>query len=108
MQRMVDLFTKACANFGLTISIKKMEVMFQPALGEPYFGPVITINRQKLKATNKFPYLGNVMSDSVTIDDEINLRVSRASSRIDLVLLISSWSLVSRRLRIHPFGSSSK
>ena len=31
MQRMVDLFAKACANFGLTISIKKTGVMFQPA-----------------------------------------------------------------------------
>ena len=80
MQRMVDLFAEACANFGLTISIKKTEVMFQPAPGEPYIEPVITINGQKLEVTKKFPYLGSVMSDSATIDDEINLRVSRASS----------------------------
>ena len=79
MQRMVDLFAEACANFGLTISIKKMEVMFQPAPGELYIEPVITINGQKLEVTKKFPYLGSVMSDSATIDDEINLRVSRAS-----------------------------
>merc|ERR1712102_203781 len=54
--------------------------MFQPAPGEPYVDPVITINGQKLKETDKFPYLGSVMSDSATIDDEINLRVARASS----------------------------
>ena len=68
MQQMVDLFAEACTNFGLTISIKKTEVMFQPAPGEPYVEPVITINGQKLKATDKFPYLGSVMSNSATID----------------------------------------
>merc|ERR1712102_259689 len=54
--------------------------MFQPAPGKPYVEPVITINGQKLKATDKFPYLGSVMSDSATIDDEFNPRVARASS----------------------------
>ena len=58
MQWMVD-----CANFGQTISIKKTEVMFKPAPWEPYVEPVITINGQKLKVTEKFLYLGNVMSD---------------------------------------------
>ena len=71
MQWMVDLFAEACANFGLTISIKKMEVMFQPAPGEPYVKPVITINNLKLKVTEKLSYLDSVMSDSATIDDEI-------------------------------------
>ena len=80
MQRMVDLFDEACANFGLTISIKNTEVMFQPAPGEPYVEPVITINGQKLKATENFPYLGSVMFNSATIDDEISLRVARASA----------------------------
>ena len=43
MQWMVDLSAQACANFGLTISIIKTEVMFQPAPGEPYVEPHITI-----------------------------------------------------------------
>ena len=59
MQRMVDLFAEACANFGLIISIIKTEVMFQPAPGEPYVEPHITINGQRLKVTDKFPYLGS-------------------------------------------------
>ena len=41
---------------------------------------MLSQNSQKLKATEKFPDLGSVMSDSATIDDEINLRVARASS----------------------------
>ena len=80
MQRIVDLLAEAWANFGLTISIKKTEVVFQLAPGEPYVVPAFTINCQKLKATEKFPYLSSVMSDSATINDEINLRVTRASS----------------------------
>ena len=79
MQRMVDLFAEACANFGLIISIKKTEIMFQPAPGEQYVEPVSTFNGQKLKATDKFPYLGSVMSNSATINDEINLRRNKST-----------------------------
>ena len=58
MQHAVDLFARACKDFGLTISIKKTEVMYQPPPGEPYVEPYITIHGQKLVATGKFPYLG--------------------------------------------------
>ena len=80
MQHAVDLFARACKDFGLTISIKKTEVMYQPPPGEPYVEPYITIQGQKLVATAKFPYLGSTMSNTATIDDEINLRVARASA----------------------------
>ena len=80
MQQMVNLFAEACINFGQTISIKKTEVTFHPDSGEQYVEPVITINVQKIKLTEKFPYLGSVMSDSAIIDHEINLRVLKASS----------------------------
>ena len=36
MQREMDCFSKACDNFGLTISTKKTEVMYQSAPGKPY------------------------------------------------------------------------
>ena len=36
MQDSLDSFSTACDNFGLTISTKKTEVMFQPAPGKPY------------------------------------------------------------------------
>ena len=58
MQHTVDFFAKACKDVGLTISIKKTEVMYQPPPGEPYVEPYITIHGQKLVATGKFPYLG--------------------------------------------------
>ena len=71
---MVKLFAKACAKFGLTISIKKTEVMFQPPPGEPFVEAHITINGQRLEVTNKFPNLRSVISNSAIINNEMNLR----------------------------------
>ena len=80
MQHLVDLFSRSCINFGLTISIKKTEVLFQPAPDNPYIVPSISICDQTLVAVEKFTYLGSTMSNTATIDDEINLRVARASA----------------------------
>ena len=48
MQESLNRFATACDNFGLTISIKKTEVMYQPAPKAPYTEPVITVNGEKL------------------------------------------------------------
>ncbi|ELU13763.1 hypothetical protein CAPTEDRAFT_190348 [Capitella teleta] len=40
----VNLFSAACDNFGLMISIKKTEMMHQPAPGQPNQDPCITEN----------------------------------------------------------------
>ena len=44
MQAKMDSFSAACNNFGRTISTKKTEVMFQPAPGNQYHEPQITVN----------------------------------------------------------------
>ena len=59
MQRSVDKFSDACNDFGLTISIKKTEVMHQPAPGKPYIEPSVTANSQRLNMVNRFTYLGS-------------------------------------------------
>ena len=56
MQHSVDKFVEACNNFGLTISTTKAEVMHQPALGNPYVEPTITVNGQRLNMVDKFTY----------------------------------------------------
>ena len=83
MQHNVDRFAEACTNFGLTIRIKKTEVMHQPAPGKTYIKPSITINGQCLKAVDKFTYLGNTFSGNV-IDDEMDasLKVNSAFGRL--------------------------
>ena len=80
MQHSVDLFSTACNNFGLIISTKKTEVMYQPAPNKPYQEPTVTVNGQKLAAVDKFTYLGSTLSRCVHIDDEINARIAKASS----------------------------
>ena len=80
MQHSIDKFAEACNNFGLTISMKKTEVMHQPAPGKTYAEPNIAINGQQLHAVNKFTYLGSTLLINVVIDDEVNARLSKASA----------------------------
>ena len=80
MQPSVDKFSDACDNFGLTISTKKTEVMYQPAPGRPYTEPNISVNGQRLSVVDKFTYLGSTLSRTVTIDDEVNNRLAKASA----------------------------
>ena len=68
MQKNLNRFAKACDNFGLTISIKKTEVMYQPAPKAPYTEPVIPVNGEKLTVAKKFIYFGSTLSYSVSID----------------------------------------
>ena len=80
LQRSVDQFSKACDDFGLMISIKKTEVLHQPAPATPYVEPNVTVNGQKLAVTDKFDYLGSTLSRSVNIDEEVPYRIARASA----------------------------
>ena len=80
LQTSMNRFSQACSNFGLTINTEKSEVMYQPAPGKVYAEPNITTNGKKLKVVDRFTYLGSTLSQNVTIDDEINTRISKASS----------------------------
>ena len=80
MQVEMDSFSAACNNFGLSISTKKTEVMFQPAPGNQYYEPQISVNGQTLQAVETFTYLGSTLSRRATIDAEINNRIFKASS----------------------------
>lgn len=79
MQQNMDLFSTACTNFGLTISTSKTEVLHQPAPGEDYLEPSITVNGQKLRNVDRFTYLGSTLSQAVHIDDEVYTRIAKAS-----------------------------
>ena len=80
MQKSMDKFSDACTAFGLTISTKKTEVLYQPAPNKTHSDPTITVNGQPLKSVNNFTYLGSTLSRDVRIDDEVALRLSKASS----------------------------
>ena len=80
MQKGVDQVSDSCDNYGLTISIKKTEVVYQPAPGKPYKEPTITVKGQRLQVVDKCTYLGSTLSRVVHIDDEVNARIAKASA----------------------------
>ena len=76
----VNKFSSACSNFGLTISTKKTEVLHLPAPGNPYITPNITVNGQSLVIVDKFPYLGSIISQNANIDNDVVVRLAKASA----------------------------
>ena len=64
----------------LTISIKKTEMVYQPATGKPYKEPIITVKGQLLQMVETFAYLGSILSRVEHIYDEVNARITKASA----------------------------
>ncbi|KAG7459243.1 hypothetical protein JOB18_001309 [Solea senegalensis] len=99
LQASMDLSSLAYHNFDLTISTKKAEVLYQPAPGKPCTEPIISVSNQKLSATDMFSYLGSTLSRAMHIDEEINIRIAKASAAFgrlrDSVSVSKKW---------HPTG----
>ena len=96
MQKGVDQVSDSCDSYDFTISIKKTEVVYQPAPGKPYKEPTITVKGQRLQAVDKFTYLGCTLSRVVNIDDEVNVRIAKASATFGL-LRGSIWDRSAQR-----------
>ena len=80
MQLSADTCMAAYNSYGLTISNRKTEAMHHPAPGEFYVESNISINGQRINAVNKFTYLGSTLSCNIVIDDEMNTRLTKAST----------------------------
>ena len=80
LQELADCFATATKAFGLTISIKKTEVMTQMLPGSSKPQPTIMIEGQALKNVEAFTYLGSRLSADGSLDGEITARLSKASS----------------------------
>ncbi|KAJ1161828.1 hypothetical protein NDU88_002309 [Pleurodeles waltl] len=76
----MNRFSTAYRNFGLTISTKKTEVLYRTAPQKTYAEPTITSEGEMLKAVDKFTYLGSTLSRSVNIDNEVDTRITKATS----------------------------
>ena len=55
-------------------------MLHQPAPHEIYDDPSIVVKGQHLVAVDKFTYLGSTLSRNVTIDNEVNNRIAKASA----------------------------
>ena len=83
MQKGVNQVSDSCDNYGLTISIKKTEVVYQLAPGKPSKESTITVKGQRMQVVDKFTYLVSTLSRVVHIDDEVNARIAKASAAFD-------------------------
>ena len=76
LQRLIDRFALACDDFGLTISIKKTQVMGQGTTAPPS----IRIGGQVLNAVERFQYLGSTISSNLSLEPEISSRIAKVSA----------------------------
>ena len=74
-QNLITSFSNACKEFGLTISIKKTEVMGQNTTNPPN----ITIDEKVLEVADQFTYLGSTISSNLSLDRELDKRIGKAS-----------------------------
>jgi len=80
LQRLTSCFAEAAQLFGLEVSMKKTEVLHQPAPREEYRPPHITIGETELKAVHQFTYLGCTITSDAKIDREVDNRLAKANS----------------------------
>ena len=76
LQQLMNRFSKACQDFGLTISLKKTQVMGQ-GVDSP---PSITISMQELEVVHDFVYFGSTISDTPSLDVELDKRIGKAAT----------------------------
>ena len=76
LQQLVTCLSHACKEFGLTISLKKTNVMAQGTETPPR----IAIDGYTLEVVENFTYLGSSISSSLSIDSEINSRIAKAAT----------------------------
>ena len=76
LQELINCFAHTCSQFGLTISIKKTNILGQ----DVSFAPSISIGDCTLDVVEDFTYLGSNISSNLSLDTELNMRIGKASA----------------------------
>ena len=76
LQQLVSSFSNACKEFGLQISLKKTNIMAQDTQSPP----TINIDNENLEVVDSFTYLGSKVSNTLSIEEEINSRIGKAAA----------------------------
>ena len=76
LQELVSRLSHACKAFGLTISLKKTEILAQGT----DTSPDITIDSIQLEVVETFTYLGSTIASSLSLDAEISRRIGKAAA----------------------------
>ena len=78
LQALMDRFSQPCKDFGLTISLKKTNVLGQDTMELP----AITIDDYELNAVEQFTYLGSTITNNLSLDTEIDKRIRKATTTL--------------------------
>ena len=76
LQRLIRSFASACREFGLTISLKKTNIMGQDVSSAPN----ISVGDYALEVVDEFVYLSSTISSNLSLDTELNTRIGKAST----------------------------
>ena len=76
LQSLMNSLARACELFGLTISIKKTEVLGQKTDSPPR----ITLQGNVLNTVDKFVYLGSTISSTLSLEEELSSRIGKAAT----------------------------
>ena len=76
----MNYFSKACQDFGLTVSLKKTQVMGQ-GMASP---PPITISIQELEVVHDFVYIGSTISDTLSLNVELDKLTGKAATMFSI------------------------
>ena len=80
LQELASCLSTAARNFGLTISLRKTEVLLQPAPGITLPDPHIEIEGTRMSIVESFTYLGSTITSSCSMDKEVSNRLSKAGA----------------------------
>ena len=78
LQELMDSFSQACKDFGLTISLKKTNVLGQDTMELP----AITIDDYDLDVVEQFTYLGSTITENLSLDTEIEKGIGKAATTL--------------------------
>ena len=96
----ISAYAQACKDFGLTISMKKTNVLRQDTEAPP----VITIVDYELDAVCQFTYLGSTITDTISLAAEIDKRIGKAASilaRLTARVLTSPKQSVKTKMAVY-------
>lgn len=78
MQQIVGRFSSAADMFGLKINISKTELLYQPPPMSIVLPETITVHDEPLKTTESFTYLGSTITNTSSVDLEVERRIQSA------------------------------
>ena len=78
LQNLLDDFSNACDDFGLTISLQKTKIMTQGTDASSS----LSIKDYALEVVNSFTYLGSTITRTTSLDSEIGKRIGYAATNM--------------------------